>query len=217
VGSREWGAAAAVIAGVVLLALAHPSRSDSLPSGWAIGGCLLVLAAVAASPLARRSPPGLPWLVLAAGSAFALSAVAGKWVVSALDSGRVAAAIGFAATTAAAAGLGLLIDMTALQRFDATRVAPPMFVLETAIPVLLAPVLFAERWNDTPGGGSLVVAGLALVLGGGSVLGASRPVSAVDPGRGDLQDELGGGRPQAVRAVGDPRRIERPADRRTQP
>jgi drug/metabolite transporter (DMT)-like permease len=219
VGRREWAGAAAVIAGVALLAVGHPDRSSSLPGGWTIAACLLVLAALAASPLARRPPPGLPWLVLAAGSAFALSAIAGKWVVSALDSGRVAAAVGFAAATAGAAGLGLLIDMTALQRFDATRVAPPMFVLETAIPVLLAPVLFAERWLDTPGGGSLVAAGLALVLGGGSVLGASRPVSAVDPGRvraGDLQDELGGGRPEPVRAVGDPGSGERTADRRQQ-
>jgi hypothetical protein len=161
----------------------------------------------------------LPWLVLAAGAAFALSAIAGKWVVSALASGLILAAVGFAVATAGAAGLGLLIDMTALQRFDATRVSPPMFVLETAIPVLLAPVLFAERWLDTPGGGSLVALGLALVLVGGSVLGASRPVSAVDPGpvrAGELQDEVGSRRPPSVGAVGDPRRVERPADRRPQ-
>ena len=96
------------------------------------------------------------------------------------DSIDGAGAVAFGAATAAAAGLGFLLDMSALQRFDATRAAPPMFVLETAIPVLLAPWLFGEHW------GAFVGVGLVLVLGGGAMLGASRAVAG-------LEDEAGRG------------------------
>jgi drug/metabolite transporter (DMT)-like permease len=66
--------------------------------------------------------------------------------------------------------------MTAMQRFAATRVAPPMFVLETALPVALAPLLFGERWSHTAGGGAVLTAGLVLVLAGGVILGRTRAI-----------------------------------------
>jgi drug/metabolite transporter (DMT)-like permease len=185
VGPREWAAAVAIIAGVTLLAIGHPDVRRHVPVTTGVLACLLVLGAVAVSPLAARPRPGFVWLVAAAGCAFALSALTGKLLVSELDAGRLAAAAGFAAATAVAAGIGFLVDMSALQRYDATRAAPPMFVLETAIPVVLAPWLFDERWGSTVGGGSLIVIGLALVLAGGGALGASRAVSGIE-------DELGG-------------------------
>jgi drug/metabolite transporter (DMT)-like permease len=178
VGPREWLAAAAVIAGVALIAVGHPKLETEVAITPALLACIGGLGVIAASPLLRRGELGLTWLVIAAGSAFALSAITSKLVVAMLDSADIAGAVAFGAATAAAAGLGFLLDMSALQRFDATRAAPPMFVLETAIPVLLAPWLFGEHW------GAPVGVGLVLVLGGGAMLGASRAVAG-------LEDEAG--------------------------
>ena len=187
VGPREWTAAVAIIVGVALLAIGHPDVQQQVPVTTGVVACLAALGVVALSPLVARPRPGFAWLVGAAGSAFALSALTGKLLVSELDAGNLVAAGAFAVATAAAAGVGFLVDMSALQRYDATRAAPPMFVLETAIPVVLAPWLFDERWGGTVGGGSLIAIGLALVLAGGAALGATRTVSG-------LEDELGGGR-----------------------
>jgi drug/metabolite transporter (DMT)-like permease len=184
VGPREWAAAVAIIVGVALLAIGHPDVRRQVPITPGVIACLAVLGAVAVSPLAARPRPRFAWLVAAAGSAFALSALTGKLLVSELDAGHLVPAVAFAAATAAAAGVGFLVDMSALQRYDATRAAPPMFVLETAIPVMLAPWLFDERWGSSVGGGSLIVLGLLLVLAGGGALGASRAVSG-------LEDEVG--------------------------
>jgi hypothetical protein len=94
-----------------------------------------------------------------------------------------------------------------MQRFEATRVSPPMFVLETALPVALAPLLFHERWSAATGGPALVVTALVLVLLGGGLLGASRRVVAA--GRpdarsapGEREHEVGGSGELGVGRVG---------------
>jgi len=187
VGPRQWLAAATVIAGVTLLALVHPERSDVGARGPAAAATLLVLGAVVARPFLPGGGAGGPWpLVLAAGCAFALSALGGRELTVALQRGDLALAAAAGLGTAGIAGAGFLADMRALQRFDATRVAPPMFALETALPVLLAPVLFAEAWGDTAGRTAAVLAGLALVVAGGVVLGGARAEDAA-VGRPDLR------------------------------
>ena len=175
VGTREWAAAGAVVGGVVALALSGVGHTERLPGATAVAIAVAVLALAAASPFARGRSGLTAWrLVGAAGSAFALTALASKMLTLELAHGRPLAALGWALGVGAAAAAGFLVDMTAMQRFEATRVAPPMFVLETALPVALAPLLFDERWS------ALVVAGLVLVLGGGAVLGSTRSVA--EPG-----------------------------------
>jgi ABC-type taurine transport system ATPase subunit len=60
--------------------------------------------------------------------------------------------------------------MTALQRYAATRVAPPIFAMEIVLPVALAPWLFHEDWTK-PG---LVLLGLGIVVAAGIAV-ASAP------------------------------------------
>jgi drug/metabolite transporter (DMT)-like permease len=181
VGPREWAGAGAVIAGVVALGLSGVGHTEQLPDPVAVGAACGVLALIAASPFALQRDRLAAWpLIGAAGAAFSLTALGGKLLTLELEHGRPLAALGWALLVGAAAGAGFLIDMTAMQRFEATRVAPPMFVLETAVPVALAPLLFGESWSDTTGGGAVVMLGLLLVLGGGAVLGASRSVAAVE-------------------------------------
>jgi len=180
VGRREWLAAGAVIAGVALLTLGAPRHSNELPAAGAAALPVAGLAAVALLPFALGGDGTRPWVLIgAAGCAFALAAVLGKLLVVELAAGRFGAAIAFAAAAGASTGVGTLVDMTALQRLEATRAAPPMFVVETAVPVALAPWLFGEAWPSSRALTVALVAGLALVLGGGGLLGSARSISVL--------------------------------------
>jgi drug/metabolite transporter (DMT)-like permease len=209
IGVREWSAAAAIVAGVVALATGGPSGTNDVPSVAAAAVPVAVLAAVVASAFVLGNRRSTAWtLIAAAGCAFALSALCGKLLVTQIAAGHAAAAAGLFAAAAASSGVGLLVDTTALQRFPATRVAPPMFVIETAIPVALAPWLFAEGWPGTVAGDAILAAGLALVLAGGGVLAASRPVSGLEDAGGTLhqgEHGVGGAGPVPVGEVGPPR------------
>jgi drug/metabolite transporter (DMT)-like permease len=208
VGAREWAAAGAIIVGVGVIAVAAPTPTDHVPSVGAAALAAGGLVAVMALPFVLGVRRNTAWtLIVAAGCAFALTALTGKLVTVELAADRTWVALAAAGATALVAGTGMLIDMTALQRFPATRVAPPMFVLETIIPVALSTVLFDERWGATPGGGALLGLGLLLVLTGGGVLGASRPVAGFEtgPGRGERQDPVGGSGQARVGGVGPPR------------
>jgi drug/metabolite transporter (DMT)-like permease len=209
VGRAAWGAAAIVVAGVVLLTLVAPERSDAIPDSGRLIGVLALLALAIALPFARGQARAGAWMLIAsAGTAFAASALTGKLIVVELQHGRPLAALGLAGATVLAAGIGFLVDMTALQRFAATRVAPPMFVAETAIPVACAPFLLHESWSGTPGGGALVILGLLLVLVGGAGLGRSRTVNAIEhPGDPAVPSVAGvarvaGARPRTVDPAG---------------
>ena len=180
----QWAAAASVVAGVALVAVAHPPHTEASVAPGPAVVVVVVLGSVVAAPFLRgRGRTGAWPLVAGAGCAFALSSLAGKELTVLLHRGELLPALAAAAATAGVAAVGLLTDMTALQRFAATRVAPPMFVLETVLPVLAAPALFAERWGATPGGGLMLGAGIALVLGGGAVLGRRRPAAGTQPAR----------------------------------
>jgi drug/metabolite transporter (DMT)-like permease len=208
VGAREWLGAAAVIAGVVALAFAGLRHTDAAPSAGRIAAAAIGLGSVTALPFVSRRARGSAWALIAGGGcAFALSALTSKLLTIELAHGRPLAALGWGLATAASSALGLLIDTTAMQRFEATRVSPPMFVLETALPVALAPLLFHERWSTAEGGPALVVAALVIVLLGGGLLGASRRVVAAGrPGGGSVpgerQHEIGGAGELGVGRVG---------------
>jgi drug/metabolite transporter (DMT)-like permease len=171
----QWGAAALVVAGVAMLVAAGPDHTSDTPAATPavlVGACLgaLVLWPYASAAARTRAWP----LIIAAGCAFALTALTSKMLTVAIDHQNVVAAVSWAAATAAFAGLGFLSDMTAMQHHPATRVAPPMFVLETALPVASAPALFHERASSTWG----LLLGLALTLAGGAFLGRARAAAA---------------------------------------
>jgi drug/metabolite transporter (DMT)-like permease len=208
VGRREWLAASAIVVGVALLAAASPRHTDHLPRLAEAAVPVAVLAAAVVAPFVAGGRRAGAWLLIGgAGCAFALSAVCGKLLVTELAAGRPWSAAALLVAGGACSAVGLLVDMTALQRFEATRVAPPMFVIETAVPVALAPWLFAESWRGTVLEDAALAAGLLLVLVGGGLLGASRPVAGLESLSGDAgegEHPVGGMRPLAVGEVGPP-------------
>jgi drug/metabolite transporter (DMT)-like permease len=177
VGRAEIGGAAAIIAGVAVLAFAAPERSTQTAGTAALAVTLGVLAAIALLPFAIRDSGRLS--TLAAGAAFACTGVTSKLVSDALAGGDIVAVIGWAALTGAVVLTGVRDDMSALQRLPATRVAPAILAIEVILPVGLAPLIFGEHWG---GEWPAIVAGLALVTAGLIPLASAPAVTALERG-----------------------------------
>jgi hypothetical protein len=141
---------------------------------------VLVTIPVVAPYLVRGRPNAAGTLaVVAAGFGYAWTAIASKLLTDELSAGSLAVAVVWLATAAASEGLALLSEMSALGRRPATRVAPVMFAVQVVVPVILAPLIFEESWSETPGGGSVLVVAILLILAGVVSLAGSQAVAAV--------------------------------------
>jgi hypothetical protein len=180
-GRREYGAVAAILAGVAGLAWAAPERTTGHAGAGPIAIALvLVTIPVIAPYLVRgRASAAGTLAVVAAGFGYAWTAIASKLLTDQLSAGSIFVAAIWLATAAASEGLALLSEMSALGRRPATRVAPVMFAIQVTVPVILAPLIFEESWSGTPGGGAGIVAAVLLVLAGVIVLAGSPAVGAV--------------------------------------
>ena len=219
VGRVEVTAALAVIGGVTALALAAPEHTDADPGAGAfaavLGGLLIVAAAPYAIPRARV---GAGLMILAAGCAFTATALTSKLVTDELARGRWATAVAVAAGTAVIAAGGLLTETSALQRFEATRISPGVFVVQTVFPVAAAPLLVDEDWGATPGGGLVVVAGLVATCAGGVLLSRSRAVAAAqDEGDASASSSVSAAAEGSERSASSGSRGEASADRTARP
>jgi drug/metabolite transporter (DMT)-like permease len=180
-GRREYLAVAAIVAGVAGVAWAAPERSTDHAGAAAIALALGLVAIPIAAPYALRGRAGSAGtlMVLSAGCGYAWTAIASKLLTDELAAGAPLVALTWLATAAGSEGLALLSEMSALQRRPATQVAPVMFAVQVLVPVVLAPLIFAESWADTPLGGAALVAFMALALAGTVLLAGSKAVGAV--------------------------------------
>ena len=112
--------------------------------------------------------------VVSAGFGYAWTAIASK-----LFTDEISAADGVILVALASEGLALLSEMSALQRRPATHVAPVMFAVQVLVPVILAPLIFEERWSTTPLDGAVLIAFVLVALAGVVLLAGSRAVGAV--------------------------------------
>jgi drug/metabolite transporter (DMT)-like permease len=159
VGVREALAVLGILGGVALLAATAPDASTQHAAPVALGAVLGGIGALALVPFAL---PGRGVLMtLGAGAALAWSGLSTKLVADALHDGRPLLVLVWAAATGLASGVGLLAEMSALQRRPATQVAPVVFVVQVLVPVLAAPLLVGEHWHHVAG----VLAGIAVVVG----------------------------------------------------
>jgi drug/metabolite transporter (DMT)-like permease len=138
---------------------------------------MLVVAAIAVLPLVLRRVIGADSIavVIGAGFAFALGAFCAKIVADGIDRHAWGAVVGVLAVAAAASLVGTVTEQTALQRRQATQVAPIIFAVELIVPVALAVLVVGEDW----GGSSVVgiLAALVLVVGGAIALGRAPTVA----------------------------------------
>jgi hypothetical protein len=180
-GRREFVAVGAIVVGVAGVAWAAPDRTTDHAGTVAILVALgLVAIPVAAPYVLRHRASSLSLLaVLSAGFGYAWTAIASKLLTDELAAGTLLVAVVWLATALASEGLALLSEMSALQRRPATHVAPVMFAVQVLVPVILAPLIFEEKWSTTPLGGAVLVAFMAVALAGTTLLAGSRVVGAV--------------------------------------
>src|ERR1039458_326924 len=176
-GRYEYLAISAIVIGVIGAGLtAPPLSTPHTAEDLLIAAVLAVLAAVSLLPyllrvLGRRSPAAMT--MVGAGFAFAWGGVATKLAADDLAQGHLVAAAAWGLSTAAASAVGLLSEASALQSRPAIPVAPGVFVTQTVVPVVLAPLLLGERFSDTPLGGVPLIASLALLVAGAGLLARS--------------------------------------------
>lgn len=185
VGAREIVAVAAIVPGLAGIALTAPAHTPTQASAGAVGVALTALGSAAILPyllsrLGRR--PGVA-VIVSSGLAYAWCGIATKMLADAVGSGAWGVAALWVLGTAAAAGVGLVSEMTALQSRPATRVAPVVLVVDIVAAVAFALVLVGERWDVTPLGAPVLLGSLALLTVGAGVLAASPAVAAVAHGQ----------------------------------
>ena len=180
-GQREFLAVAAISAGVAGVAGAPPARTPDHAGTVASASALALVAVPILAPYALRGRAGkLSFLaVLSAGFGYAWTAIASKLLTDELAAGTLLVAAGWLATALASEGLALLSEMSALQRRPATHVAPAMFAVQVLVPVILAPLIFEEKWSTTPLGGAVLLAFMAVAIAGTTLLAGSKAVGAV--------------------------------------
>jgi hypothetical protein len=180
-GRREYLAVAAIVAGVGGVAWAAPERTTEHADTWAIALSLGIVAIPIVLPylLRRRVAAAGMIAVISAGCGYAWTAIASKLLTDELSAGALLIAVGWLATAVASEALALLSEMSALQKRPATHVAPVMFAFQVLVPVILAPLIFMEKWSTTPLDGGALVFFMLVALVGVVLLAGSRAVGAV--------------------------------------
>jgi drug/metabolite transporter (DMT)-like permease len=181
VGPREVIAVLAIIGGVAGMAWAAPAHASTHGGADRLAPALGAHGAIALAPyfLRRRGIATSILIPVAAGCAFAWTGIASKLIADFVSSDSWAPLLLWAPLIGAFACIGLLSEMSALQRRPATRVVPIVFVVQICIPVLLAPLLGGESWSGTPLGGVVLIAFLGVVATGAWLLGSARGVSGI--------------------------------------
>jgi drug/metabolite transporter (DMT)-like permease len=174
-GRYEYIAVSMIVVGVIGAGLTAPPRSTTHPEELTITLVLVGLGAASLIPYLLRAIGRSNAIVtmIGAGLAFGWSGVATKLASDDLAVGHLVPALAWALSTAAASGVGVLSEMSSLQMRPAIQVAPVVFVTQTVVPVVLAPILLGESFSRTPLGGVPLGIALALLVTGAALLARS--------------------------------------------
>lgn len=188
-GRRERIATLAIVVGVVGVALGAPERSEAHPGDETVTLVLVGLGMLALAPyiwsIVRRPPASLT--MIGAGLAFAWSGVATKLASDGLSQSRLLLAAAWALSTAVASAVGSLSEMSALQKRPAIQVAPLVFVTQTVVPIVLAPLLL-ESFKATPLDGIPLGVALAVLVAGAAALARSPLLIALMEGEPSINE-----------------------------
>jgi hypothetical protein len=175
-GRYEYLAMAAIVLGVIGAGLTAPPREVHHAHQQLTITLVLVGLGVASMLPYLLNALGRTRAVvtmIGAGLAFGWSGVATKLASDDLATHHLIAAAAWGLSTAAASGVGVLSESSALQSRPAIQVAPLVFVTQTVIPVVLAPLLLGESFGATPLDGVPLGVSLAVLIAGAALLARS--------------------------------------------
>jgi drug/metabolite transporter (DMT)-like permease len=172
IGIRDIISVIVLIAGVgVLAAIAPAPHFGKGPSGWAfVAFAVFALAAATAAVLARRRPLDVRVSAGMGGLCFASSGMSTALAAAAVHRGDTDAIVGWILVTAVGGGVGLVAEMSALQHFSASRVAPVELAVQIVLPVLLSPVIGAGPIGKGTAGVVVTLLAAGLVTAGAVML-----------------------------------------------
>jgi drug/metabolite transporter (DMT)-like permease len=179
IGSLELAGVAAVIAGVALVGAGGPSRSNEVTSTLALVLFAAPIALLALLPFALRVRAPLWLAAVGAAAGDALAAIALKLTADAGASGRPDLAVLGVAGAAAAGGLALTAEMSALRGLPASRVAPVVVSAQVIVPAVAAMLAFGEPVSAP------VLLGVLVAGAGAALLGASGSIGELRAGAPD--------------------------------
>lgn len=179
VGWHEVVSVAAIFLGVTGVALSGPEHSPENSGTTALLLVLAPLALLALAPYVLRRRLASVVMVLAAGTGFALTAFLMKIVADSLIANAWFALVLWGLLAALFAVLGLSSEQFALQVRTVARVAPIIFVIELALPIVLGSVVGGESLPSDPALAALLIGSLVLTVAGTFSLMRSGPVNAV--------------------------------------
>lgn len=179
VGWHEVVSVAAIFLGVVGVALSGPEHSPENSGTITLLLVLAPLALLALVPYILRRRLARVVMVLAAGTAFALTAFLMKIVADSLVANAWIALLLWGALAAVFAILGLNSEQVALQVRAVARVAPIIFVIELALPIVLGSIVGGESLPSDPAMAALMIGSLLVTVAGAFALMRSGPVNAV--------------------------------------
>jgi drug/metabolite transporter (DMT)-like permease len=196
VGRTEMVAVAGVVGAVAVLAWAAPPETRHHADAARLALGLVPVGLFAVAPLlARRVGIDAPVRLLpfATGAAYAFTGVVSKLVVDDLRAHAVAGLVLWVGLTALVGMVGLLLEMSSLQVLPATHVGPNVFVIQTTVPVLLAPLVSGESWSATPLSGGVILIAVAVTAISAAVLTRSPAIAAfADAAASDQREDLAG-------------------------
>jgi drug/metabolite transporter (DMT)-like permease len=195
-GRRELLAVAAIVAGVAGIAALAPAHTTHHVHGIAVVVVLTLLGAAAFAPFILQlvGRPIANATMIGAGLAFAWSGLVNQFVADAGQNGHWGTAISWAVGAAAAALVGLTCEMSALQRRPAILVAPVVFVVQTVVPIGLAPFVVRASFVDSPLSGIPLLCCLLVLLVGATTIARSPALLAISGSR-DQRVSAGSGSP----------------------
>ncbi len=177
---RELLAVLAITIGVAGLGFASPKgAAGGQAAPLVIGPALAAFAVVALTPYLMRARAHFVVVVIGAGVAYAASGFMTKFVAEAFARMHLLAAAAWLAGTICAAGIGLVSEMTALQKRSAIGVFPGVLVIQIVLAVLLAPLLAGETWSTNPLLLLVLGVSLAVLVAGTMVLASCGAVAAM--------------------------------------
>jgi drug/metabolite transporter (DMT)-like permease len=177
VGVREIAAALGITGGIALLAWGTPAGAETVRSQSAAISVVAALSVAALAPFALRGRlDSATFIVVASGLAFSACNIIAKLISVSLSDDLWLPALIWLVTILAITIIGLISQMTALQRLPATVVVPVTFGVQTFLPIVLEPLYLHERWETSALSGVPLIAGLLLVLTGSVALARTRAV-----------------------------------------